>query len=114
MGRRKIRNDALEQAYQRLEKLLPDKPAHALHWLHQPTSRYIRMPLGIFCVILSFFAFLPVIGIEFLPIGLLFIAQDIPFLRQPVGKAVLPMIEWGDRMKKKWTAWRADRLPCKD
>ena len=103
------RNDPLEKAYARLEKLLPDKPAHALHWLHQPTSKYVRMPLGIFLIVASFFAFLPVIGVEWLPIGLLLIAQDIPFLRQPVGKAVLPLLDWVERQKKKWEAWRNRR-----
>jgi hypothetical protein len=106
MGRSKNRIDALEQAYKRLGELLPDRPARALNWLHQPTSRYVRMPLGIFSVVASFFAFLPVIGLEFLPIGMLLIAQDVPFLRQPVGKAVLPLIEWLDRQKTKWQARR--------
>ena len=107
------RNDALEKAYAKLEKLLPDKPAHALHWLHKPTSKYVRMPLGVFCVVASFFAFLPLIGIEFLPIGLLLIAQDVPFLRKPVGKAVLPLLDWAGRMQKKWKSWRVDRFPAR-
>ena len=98
--------DKLDQAYDRLENMLPDKPAHALHWLHRPTSRYVRMPLGVFFIVGSFFFILPVIGLEWLPLGLLLIAQDIPFLRQPVGKAVLPLIDWVERVQKKWEAWR--------
>jgi membrane-bound ClpP family serine protease len=106
MATRKRRNDALEKAYARLEKLLPDKPAQALNWLHRPTSKYVRMPLGIFFIAASFFFILPVIGLEWLPLGLLLVAQDIPFLREPVGKAVLPMIGWVEKLEKKWKAWR--------
>jgi hypothetical protein len=39
--------------------------------------------------------FLPVLGIEFLPLGLLLIAEDVPFLRKPVGRAML----W---LEQKW------------
>jgi hypothetical protein len=43
----------------------------------------------------SLFWFLPVLGIEFLPLGLLLIADDVPFLRKPVGRAML----W---LEQKW------------
>jgi hypothetical protein len=64
-------NDPLNQAFDRLERMLPPKLARMLHWLHAPESRYLRIPLGILCIIASFFWFLPVLGLEFLPIGLL-------------------------------------------
>lgn len=101
------RKDSLDQAFQRLQEMLPDKPSRALVWLHDPPSRYVRLPLGIFCVIASFFAFLPVIGIEFLPIGLLLIAQDIPILRKPVGRGTMRLLDGTDRLMRKWKAWRA-------
>jgi hypothetical protein len=34
--------------------------------------------------------FLPVVGIEMLPVGLLLIAQDVPFLRTPGGRGQPP------------------------
>jgi hypothetical protein len=49
----------------------------------------------------GFLWFLPVVGIELIPIGLLLIAQDVPFLRKPVGRALL----WLERR------WRALRRP---
>ena len=109
MARRAEYGDSLDKAYDRLETLLPDRLAHALHWVHQPSSRYVRMPLGVFFIVGSFFFILPVIGLEWLPLGLLLIAQDIPVLRQPVGKAVLPLIGWVERQKEKWAARRAGR-----
>lgn len=44
-------------------------------------------------------SFLPVLGFEFIPIGLLLIAQDVPFLRKPVGEFTL----W---LERKWVALR--------
>lgn len=100
------RKDPLDQAYARLQAMLPDKPSRALGWLHDPDTRYVRMPLGIFCVIASFFSFLPVIGIELLPLGMILIAQDIPFLRKPVGKAMIPLLDGADVLIRKWKARR--------
>jgi hypothetical protein len=99
-------HDSLDQAFDRLQAMLPGKPSRALGWLHNPPSRYVRLPLGIFCVIGGFLWFLPVLGIEMLPIGVLLIAQDVPFLRKPVGKAMLPMLDGADRVMRKWKAWR--------
>jgi hypothetical protein len=44
-------------------------------------------------------SFLPVLGIEMLPLGLLLIVQDVLFLRKPVGEFLI----W---MERKWVALR--------
>jgi hypothetical protein len=95
-------DDALEQSFTRLGRMLPKPAARALRWLHDPKSRFVRLPLGILFIIASFFWFLPVIGIEFLPIGLLLIAQDVPFLRRPVGRFMLKLLDAADRVKEWW------------
>lgn len=102
-------DDPLEEAFTRLEALLPKGPRHALIWLHDPKSRWVRIPLGILCIIASFFWFLPVVGLEFLPIGLLLIAQDVPFLRRPVGLATLWLLERVERVMKWWKKKRAGK-----
>ncbi len=102
-------DDSLEAAFGRLGRMLPRPAASALRWLHNPESRFVRLPLGILCIILSFFWFLPVIGLEYLPIGLLLIAQDVPFLRRPVGRAMLRLLDGVDRAKQWWKARRARR-----
>jgi hypothetical protein len=96
------RNDPLNKAFDRLEHMLPAAPGRALHWLHAPESRYIRLPLGILCIIASFFWFLPVVGLEYLPIGLLLIAQDVPFLRDPVGRMTLRLLDGASRVIRWW------------
>jgi hypothetical protein len=101
--------DPLDQAYERLEKMLPGWPARALRWLQGPDSRLVRIPLGILCTIASFFWFLPVLGLWMLPIGLLLIAQDIPFLRAPVGRITLKGLDAASRLHRRWKKWRASR-----
>lgn len=96
----------LEEAYDGLEKEVPDAVANALEWLRDPRSRWIRLPLGIFLILLSSLWFLPVIGLELLPIGLLLIAQDVPFLRKPAARLML-WLEDAWRLFKRW--WRKRR-----
>ena len=92
--------EMLDRAFERLEEETPDRITKIVRWLRSPQSRGIRLPVGILCIIASFFWFLPVIGIEFFPIGLLLIAQDVPFLRRPVAKLLL-------RLEDKWRMLRA-------
>jgi hypothetical protein len=100
---RKARDKALlDEALNVLETDAPERVTRIIRWLRRPASRWKRVPLGILCIIASFFWFLPVVGIEFFPIGLLLIAQDVPFLRSPAGKLLL----WLDR---KWRALRDRR-----
>jgi len=105
-ARRPKRNDPLDQAFIRFQKLLPERPARLLCYLHDPDARYLRMPVGILLFIGGCFWFLPVLGLEMLPIGLLLIAQDIPFMRKPVGKAMIPLLDGTEHLIRKWKARR--------
>lgn len=95
----------LDEAYARLEKQVPDRVARAMRWLRAPESRLIRLPLGILCILLSLLWFLPVIGIELLPLGLLLIAQDVPFLKKPVANFLL----WLERQWVNLRLWWSRR-----
>jgi hypothetical protein len=79
----------IDAAYEGLEQELPDRVARALHWLRDPKARRVRWVIGLLLIAGSTLWFLPVIGIEWLPLGLLLIAQDVPFLRKPVGRLML-------------------------
>jgi hypothetical protein len=96
----------LDQAYECLAKELPARVAGVIRWLRDPKARWIRIPVGVLFIIAGLMWFLPVVGIEFLPIGLLLIAQDVPFLRRPVGLLTLWLI-------RRWIAlkcwWRGRR-----
>lgn len=89
----------LDRAYEGLEEEAPDRVARAIRWLRDPKARWIRIPLGVLFIIASMLWFLPVVGIEMLPLGLLLIAQDVPFLREPVGRAMI----W---LERKWVVLR--------
>jgi hypothetical protein len=89
----------LDQGFERLEGEVPDRVARAIRWLRDPEARWIRIPIGTLFILGGLLWFLPVVGIEMLPIGLLLIAQDVPFLRKPVGRAMI----W---LERKWVAWR--------
>jgi hypothetical protein len=93
----------LDEALSALEKEAPDRVIRMIEWLRSPRSRWKRLSLGILCIVASFFWFLPIVGIEFFPIGLLLIAQDVPILRKPAAKLLL----W---LEGKWRALRARRM----
>ncbi len=96
----------LDQAYDGLEQEVPDRVSRAIRWLRDPKSRWVRLPLGALFILSSVLWFLPVFGIEFLPLGLLLIAQDVPFLRKPVGRLTLWLEHrWLD-LKRWWLARR--------
>lgn len=93
-------DDPLNQAYERLERLAPARCRRMLHWLHGPDARPVRIPLGILLIILSFFWFLPVIGIEFFPIGLLLVGHDVPALRRPAGNLMNWFLDVFERVRR--------------
>lgn len=89
----------IDKAFDGLEAEAPDRVARAIHWLRKPEARWIRWPAGLALIVAGIFGFLPVVGIEMIPLGLLLIAQDIPYLRKPVGAGML----W---LERKWRALR--------
>ena len=82
-------DELLKEAVDGLEARTGGRTRKVIHWLRDPKSRWIRLPLGILCIIGSFFWFLPVLGVELFPIGLLLIAEEIPFLRRPAARLML-------------------------
>lgn len=91
--------DPMDEAYEKLCQLLPRRLQPALRWLHSPRSRPVRIPLGILCIVASFFFWMPVVGLEFFPIGLLLLAHDVPFLRGPAGRLTLWLISLFERTR---------------
>src|SRR5262245_17761392 len=70
----------------RLEQRLPPRMARFVRWVRQPGTAWVRWPLGLVLIVGGIFSFLPVLGIWMLPLGLVLIAQDVPFLRRPVAR----------------------------
>jgi hypothetical protein len=96
----------LDRAFDELAQEVPDRVARAIRWLRSPASRWVRIPLGVLFIIGGLLWFLPVVGIELLPIGLLLIAQDVPFMKKPVARAMLWLVHKWQELRERWRARR--------
>ena len=77
-------------------KLSP-RLARFVGWLRKPSSILVRIPLALMLVLGGVFSFLPMLGLWMLPLGLVLIAQDVPFLQKPMAQ----MLGW---IERKWIA----------
>jgi hypothetical protein len=87
----------LDRHFAWFEGKLSPRMANFVHWLRQPSSMLVRIPIALLLVLGGIFSFLPVLGIWMLPLGLVLIAQDVPFLQKPMSL----MLGWAER---KWLA----------
>lgn len=97
--------DRFNRQIDRVETRLPDRVGRFLRWLRKPSSRWVRVPLGLALIAAGILSFLPILGIWMLPLGLLLLAQDIPLLRRPV----LAALDWIERRWVRWKSRRRDR-----
>jgi hypothetical protein len=93
----------LRQAFKDLERELPQRVARGMRGLRHPKARYIRIPVAVLSIVGGVFSFLPVLGLWMLPLGLLLLAHDVPFLRKPVGR----FTSWG---AQRWAKFRRPSL----
>ena len=82
------------------EGKLPPRFARFIGWVRKPSSRLVRIPLALLLIIGGIFSFLPVLGLWMLPLGLILIAQDLPFLQGPMAR----MLGW---IERKWLERKA-------
>jgi hypothetical protein len=83
----------LDRLYNRLARRFP-AVSGLLRWAQRPSSRLLRVPLGVLLVLGGVFSFLPILGIWMLPLGLILLAVDFPPLRGPVVWAMLKGERW--------------------
>lgn len=100
------------KAYARLERLAPVRTRRVLRWLHRPDAKPVRIPVAILCLVGALFSFLPLLGIELLPLGLLLLAHDVPSLRQPAAGMTMWFLDRYEAALKfcrarhaAWNAW---------
>ncbi len=96
---------ALRQAFRRFEQEVPLWMGGSLRWLRHPASRWVRIPVGLLLMLGGVFAILPGLGIWMLPLGLLLLAADIPFLQKPVARITMAGAERWARFRL-WIARR--------
>jgi hypothetical protein len=90
----------LDRHFAWFEEKLPPRMAGFVRWVRRPSSRLVRIPLAILLVFGGIFSFLPVLGVWMLPLGLILIAQDLPFLQGPMAR----MLGW---IERKWIERKA-------
>lgn len=92
----------LRLAFRRLEQEAPAWLAATLRWLRHPKSWIVRIPVGILLMLGGVFSILPGLGIWMLPLGLLLLAADIPFLRRPVARFTVWSADQWARLRAWW------------
>jgi hypothetical protein len=94
---------ALDSYFDKIDQRVPLRVSRFIRWLRRPSSLIVRWLIAVLLIGGGIFSFLPVLGLWMLPLGLLFIAQDVPILQQPLVSA----LEW---IEAKWervkAAWR--------
>jgi len=90
----------MNRYFEMINRRVPDRVSGFVHWLRKPSSKAARLTVALLLILGGVFSFLPVLGIWMLPLGLLFIAQDVPFLQRPVVRA----LGWSE------TTWKRLRL----
>ena len=93
--------ERLHRQFDRIGRSVP-LSAGFLDWARKPSSRILRIPLGILLILGGVFSFLPILGVWMLPLGFLLLALDLPFLQGPLNRTIL----W---VQRKWTNWRRKR-----
>ncbi len=63
--------------------------ARPLRALRVGRWRILRLPLALLFIAGGFMSFLPLLGVWMIPVGLLLLAVDLPFLRGPISAFVV-------------------------
>ncbi len=81
---RKSSKAKLREAFLHLEAEVPGSVARQIRNLRHPDARWARLPVGVLFVLGGLLApLVPVLGVWMIPLGLLFLAYDVPILRRP-------------------------------
>ncbi|UZF93937.1 hypothetical protein [Bosea sp. NBC_00550] len=91
----------LRRAFKRLDRELPPRLAAWMRWLRHPASRWVRLPAGALLIIGGCLSILPVLGLWMLPLGLLLLAMDTPFLQRPMARLVTRILDWLERRRRR-------------
>jgi hypothetical protein len=95
------RERRFQRQFDALERLIPQARA-PLQRLRSNRWRLVRLPLALLLIIGGLVSFLPVLGVWMLPLGLLLLAVDLPFLRGPISKAMICARHKIRRWKRYW------------
>lgn len=90
--------DRLRRQFDRFRRAIPALDRWIM-WLQARRARLVRVPLALLFIVGGVFSFLPFLGIWMLPLGLMLLAVDLPFLQGPVAAFVV-------RARRRFDIWR--------
>ena len=96
-----VRANAMNADDWRLERLinrLPKRIRSTLHFVRQPSGRWLRIPMGLLLTVGGVLWFLPIAGLWMLPIGLALLADDVRLLRSLRSRA----LDWVEHHRPDW------------
>jgi len=102
------RERRFQRQFEALERLFPPLRA-PMSTLRRDSWFPIRFPTALVLIAGGLFAFLPVLGIWMLPLGLMLLAVDLPVLRGPISVLIIRSRRSGKRWLRRWRAWRKSR-----
>jgi hypothetical protein len=99
---RKKRDRRFERQFDAISRLVPALRG-PIKALRSDRLIYLRIPLALVMIVGGFVSFLPFLGIWMLPLGLLLLAVDLPFMRGPMSAAMI----WARRrISLLWRRWQ--------
>jgi hypothetical protein len=91
--------ERLDRKIDQIAEGLPESAGGFLRWVKSPSSRLVRIPIALLLIVGGVAGFLPILGFWMIPLGLLFLAQDVTFLQRPILRALTGL-------ERKWVQWK--------
>ena len=105
MATKHSRERRFQRQFQALERLFPPLRG-PMSTLRRNSWFPIRFPLALILIAGGLLAFLPVLGIWMLPLGLMLLAADLPILRGPISCTIIRGRHMAKRWVRRWRSWR--------
>jgi hypothetical protein len=97
MTDRAVRRE-LDRYLDQVGAYLPDWLCRTVKWLRKPERVIARIIVSLLLFAGGLLWFLPVLGLWMLPLALILISQDLPFLQRPLVR----IFRWTERQWHKW------------
>jgi hypothetical protein len=89
--------ERLTRQFQLIERRFPGFGRYVA-FIRADRARLIRLPIALLFILGGLLAVLPFLGLWMLPVGLMLLAVDLPFLQGPVSAAVI-------RLRRRFGHW---------
>jgi hypothetical protein len=87
----------LTRQFQMIERRFPGFGRYVAY-IRADRARLIRLPIALLLILGGLVSFLPFLGLWMLPLGLMLLALDLPFLQGPVAAATI-------RLRRRFGHW---------